>query len=627
MQGMYNYASSIMYSNEQEARRIFKKILNYKDVSFVHSGCYISLARMLLNNYVTSILKGERNNKKEKELISLVMQALTVKPSNTVAHALLVEFYVLIGEFEEASNYLKDILTEHGILTLEHNFNLHLDLIGQLIKKGSLSKDIYLNENAKNFYLSFLNQDIQKVSEMTFCKIVECFLDGTRANSLFALDVVKLAEVKHGETLALVNAACNVYSVGVFQFPEKLLEYALKRKVLIEKSKDTFPKEFIEATSTHIGQAYVGLKKYEDAIKILQIKVKKSPTNTDIHNLANAYYHIQNYDLAAKYAQRALYTQEDEVTLNLLARIYHEQQNHKEAIKYFERELHFRKNEEKRVQSVGEDGTNILSILAEEDEELSYERLFLSFLSSLYQEKEYIKAKIILEEALQDYPNNMNIRSWISILDNAFLQIELLKSYEEELEEQKEKYFEVRKNLEKTMYKYHTWAEQLLAMQSKEFNEQSLEEDMEKIIEILKEESEFSTKKVRDIKSGFEKKYPYLEHKSQLFLTTAEYLYESNQYELMDFAPIVVEYSKVLENELNKRLKLKTKHTLGQLVHYIRENKVPHFYDYLSKINQILIWRNGSAHTSTSTIDIVKSIRETYFKEELLKDLFMYKNS
>lgn len=83
MQGMYNYATSIFYSNPQEARRIFHRILRYKDVSAVHSGCYISLARMLLNSHISNVLKGHRNKTIEAELISLIENSLEVKPTNT----------------------------------------------------------------------------------------------------------------------------------------------------------------------------------------------------------------------------------------------------------------------------------------------------------------------------------------------------------------------------------------------------------------------------------------------------------------------------------------------------------------------------------------------------------------
>ncbi|MER2169455.1 MAG: hypothetical protein ABS938_02350 [Psychrobacillus psychrodurans] len=115
------------------------------------------------------------------------------------------------------------------------------------------------------------------------------------------------------------------------------------------------------------------------------------------------------------------------------------------------------------------------------------------------------------------------------------------------------------------------------------------------------------------------KKISLLRDKSLLYLSTAEFLYKSNRFELMDFAPIVDEYSKVIENELNKRLKLRPKHTLGQLVYYIRENKPPHYYNYLIVLEKVVAWRNGIAHTSESTIEVVESIRETFYNEDYLK--------
>lgn len=622
---LYNYGISIM-SDKRVAQKIFKKILNYNDISGVHSGCYINLARINMNSYISELLKGKNNNKKETEIVSLVMNALKVKPSNTVAHSLLVELFVLKGDFENALYYLKQIPSNGGLDMLEHNLVIHFDFISQLTKIGTLPKEIYMNEQAQIFYLAFFRQDLHLLSEKIYCKISELFLDGTKENALFSLEIIQLAEEKYGEKLSIINVYCNIYSIGLVHYPEKLLHYTLKKKGLIDTYKNSLPKEFIETIPTHLGQAFVGLKKYDEAIKVLEDKVKMSPANVDLHNLANAYYHTQNYELALSYATRALFTQEDETTLHLIALIYYEQKNYKEALKYLERELHFRKNEEAIIHTVDENKNEIVSILFEGNEDLEYGGLYTALLSSLYQEKEYIKAKIILEEALQDYPNNISIKSWVTILDNAISQENALQSFEEELKKQKVIYFEERENLEKAMHKYRSWAEQLLTIQSKEFNEQTLEVEMEKILEILKEESTFSSKKVKEIKASIEKRFPYLDYKSLMFLSTAEFLYESNRFELMDFAPIVVEYSKVIENELNKRLKLKPKHTLGQLIYYIRENNPPHYYDYLIELEKIVACRNGSAHTSESTIEVVESIRETFYTEELLKNLFMYRS-
>ncbi|MFJ7370949.1 tetratricopeptide repeat protein [Lysinibacillus sp. NPDC098008] len=624
MQNIYDYALAIMQEHEKEAARIFRYLLTQRDVSNVHSGCLISLGRINLNKYSIAIFSNKRDLKKESELAKFALDALKVKPSNTMAHAFLTELYVLIGDFKTAIQYFHEIPTFHGILALEQNFSSQLKFISELIRRGDFSREIYLGEDAKAFYRAFLKQKKHKLSDKSYCAIANCFLDGTTENALFALDIVKLAEIEYGETFSIITMYCNIYSVGLYQFPEKLLYYALKRKEMSQGLEDKFEKEYLELTDSHLGQAYVGVKNYEEAIKVLEGKVNSSPTNTDLHNLANAYYHVKNYDLALQNGIRALYTQEDETTLHLVARVYHEQKNHKEAIKYFERELHFRKNEEKVIKTQDENGQIILSRLSDEDEEMGYEKLYLLFLSSLYQEKEYIKAKVILEEALADYPDNLNIKLWESILDNALSQEQLINSYEELLDEERKKHFSARENLENTRHKYHAWAEQLLSIQSKEFNEITLDKDMEIIIEALKDESGLSSQKLKEVKKKIAEYFPYLEYKSQVFLATADYLYSSNRYGIMDFAPIVVEYSKVLEYELNARLKFKKKQTLGQLIHYIRENKVPHFIEYLSDINQILLWRNGSAHTSTSTIEVVESIRDKYYSEGLLENLFKH---
>lgn len=92
-------------------------------------------------------------------------------------------------------------------------------------------------------------------------------------------------------------------------------------------------------------------------------------------------------------------------------------------------------------------------------------------------------------------------------------------------------------------------------------------------------------------------------------MATAEYLFQHHKDSTIDFAPIMVEFCKVVENELRILLK-QDNLTLGQAIQQIEQFKINPLIKELSKLKEIYLCRNGSAHTGVSTKEKVERIRE-----------------
>lgn len=118
--------------------------------------------------------------------------------------------------------------------------------------------------------------------------------------------------------------------------------------------------------------------------------------------------------------------------------------------------------------------------------------------------------------------------------------------------------------------------------------------------------------------------YQHLNVDSQEFLTTANILYAIHQNSFIDFAPIIVEYSKVVEKQLRVLLvgQLPTNaKMLGQIVGEIDNQPIYPYNSYLTDSRAINQLRKGSTHTGRLTKTDADDIRTILFTNGLLSRL------
>ncbi|XZL10173.1 hypothetical protein ACSXBF_02130 [Clostridium perfringens] len=127
-----------------------------------------------------------------------------------------------------------------------------------------------------------------------------------------------------------------------------------------------------------------------------------------------------------------------------------------------------------------------------------------------------------------------------------------------------------------------------------------------------------------EIESSLISKYPNMSKKALKFLTTGEYLYRINENQYVDYAPIMIEYCKVVELELNNYLKNKGVIQDEKMLGYI--NKIiqnSNMYDVKKYLSDIVKYRNESAHTGSVDREKVEYIREILFEKDFLNLLLI----
>jgi hypothetical protein len=120
--------------------------------------------------------------------------------------------------------------------------------------------------------------------------------------------------------------------------------------------------------------------------------------------------------------------------------------------------------------------------------------------------------------------------------------------------------------------------------------------------------------------------YPTLSNKGLEFLSTGEYLFSLHSNSEIDFAPIIVAFSKSVEVELNHFLKRKgwrnkKELTLGQVKFQLEKGKLIEDSWMLENLSELIKFRNGSAHTGTSTREIVQKVKNLIFNQGLLEKI------
>lgn len=130
------------------------------------------------------------------------------------------------------------------------------------------------------------------------------------------------------------------------------------------------------------------------------------------------------------------------------------------------------------------------------------------------------------------------------------------------------------------------------------------------------------------ISAEYSEKYSYLEKSALESLINAEFLYRVHKdHEFIDFAPVIVEFSKALEIQLIKYLNdrkpeaVRYKMTLGEVVKAIDDYKIAPYHRSKEKYRFISKIRGESAHVDPKTKKDVDLIRNAFYNDGILKGL------
>lgn len=137
----------------------------------------------------------------------------------------------------------------------------------------------------------------------------------------------------------------------------------------------------------------------------------------------------------------------------------------------------------------------------------------------------------------------------------------------------------------------------------------------------MKESTINNEKLLFSIEQNIEQTFPNLTDKAKELLRTANYLYNLHKDAMIDFAPIIVEYSKIVEVKLRHKLQgilTSRERMLGQILGKIYDDNISHYYDKLGDLRTVNNLRKSSAHTGVLDLYEADKIGCVLFEGELL---------
>ena len=239
--------------------------------------------------------------------------------------------------------------------------------------------------------------------------------------------------------------------------------------------------------------------------------------------------------------------------------------------------------------------------------------------------KEYEQAKAYLLIAKEKLPQKSEWEIWEQTLPE-------IENVNQRYLEIKEQFNQSSKKIIEQKCSVRRWARQLIQIQNSS-GQLNLEENddwekyLEKMDEILNQMVQTVNKNstiYQNCQNWVNSTYAHLDTDAKEFLITAEALYEIHKMSIIDFAPIIVEYCKVVEKQLRVLLGSQlpsNKHMLGQIIGVISNNNIHPYNLYLSDLQAVNQLRRNSAHTGLLTKNDADTIRNIFYTNNLLNNL------
>lgn len=374
---------------------------------------------------------------------------------------------------------------------------------------------------------------------------------------------------------------------------------------------------------------YQQQNRLEEAENQLREIVEIKPNNTIYHNLGVVLMKRKKYQLAKEYLMKALLISQDETGYLVMANTLYFNGEYRSAIEYYKKAIAFIESTDTTFIFNELNNKKVLSTI-EESHLLSMKKdAYENIIHSYIELEDYINSIAYYKVAIEEFEFEERfirlekiLSRLISYEENSIEISRTLDKAINDLENEK-------KLASKQLGKVREWALSLIKVQNKSSllseNDETIEwsnfeDELQNIAEKMKE-SELESLEVSftEIESSLISKYPNMSKKALKFLTTGEYLYRINENQYVDYAPIMIEYCKVVELELNNYLKNKGVIQDEKMLGYI--NKIiqnSNMYDVKKYLSDIVKYRNESAHTGSINREKVEYIREILFEKNFL---------
>lgn len=605
--GLFSKQSNLMQqlideSVSNEVIQIGKKIVSAKKKYTFTTGAYTNMA----NAYLHLL---SREDSLEKAIV-MVDKALELKPKNYQAMLVKYSACMLSEKYNDAHIVLKGFC---GVQLTNEMKNQILTLYQQIINKF-MCVSVKSTELESLYIISKTLFDIMGDYPPLWCLAHE-FYRGIGDDALKAYEFGKkcVESWENAEVLSSLGITCINDSINK---PVEGIMY-LKRAIEL-----TDKKEVIVGAKTNLVSALIMNKNYDEARLLVESLLYEEPNNANFSNYAELLKREGKYEDAIEWCKKALFMVEDDTTLLVLADTFKKNLQYEEAAKTFIKCIATIESQANYYSFTDTDSKKLYSYATDSSLQKMVLEAYRGLVESYSCNNEFTEAKAYLTIGLENYPEDRSLESLGMMLPVAN---DIQSEYERakgKLEKEKEISMMQRNSIRK-------WASDLMVLQNESLNYdlddehcwEQFEEQMNQVILNMKESTVHNEELLSDIKQNIEGTYPDLIDKAKELLRTANYLYELNKDALIDFAPIIVEYSKIVEVQLRFKLRdfLSSKEKmLGQIIGKIYNDNIVPYTDNLENLKNVNDLRKDSAHTGVLTIYDADKVRRILFEDGLL---------
>lgn len=363
----------------------------------------------------------------------------------------------------------------------------------------------------------------------------------------------------------------------------------------------------------------------QEAIALGQRLIKEDPCNQNYSNYAELLKRQGNLEDALEWGRKALFIIEDDTTLLVVADIYRRLCDYENAEEMYEKCIEHINKKDNTYRFQDADGVALYSIASDNNmNDILYEAL--GGLIQVYNsQKKYELARTYATVAKEKLPGKNDWEIWLKVLPEIENKTQLYETVKQKLEQS----LNENKN-QKTSFRL--WAQQLIQLQdtvngldlddNDEWGryEEKMNEILAEMSKLINKESTVYQQKLAWINTNF----PSLDLDAKCFLVTAEVLFELHKSSTIDFAPIIVEYSKVVEKQLRVKLGAQipsNRHMLGEIIGCISGNHIAPYDAYVTDLRVVNNMRKRSAHTGTLIKTDVDNMRNIFYQNNLLLNL------
>ena len=585
-----------------------KRIIEHQQNSKCATGTYVNMA--LAKRVLYLLNHNELDLEEAKDFCS---RALELKHNNQVALRMLYGICLDLKQYGDANRALAQY----------EDTNIYAPMSVQIVEEYQnaiewANREEYREDNKKGLD-EITNTLFEKFGmNAGLCAVAISYYLGVGNDALKAYELGKrsVEEYPNSVTYNSLGWVCLTPEINRKDIAVGFFEKAIELAEDEELKKDITGNYFI---------ALLENEQFKEAEKVMCDLIEEYPCNQNFSNYAELLKRQGKLEDALEWGKKALFIVEDDTTLLVVADIYKKMKQYENAVFMYQKCLEHISIDENVYQFQDINGKQLYSIASNNSLDMIMFEALKGIISAYSFLRGYEQAKAYLLIAKERMPQKSEWEIWEQTLP--------------EIESANQRYIEIKEQLSQSSKKaveqkrsVRQWALQLIQLQNNSGQLDLDENDdwdkyLEKMDEVLNQMVQAVNKDsiiYQNSRNWVNSTYTHLDADAKEFLITAETLYEIHKMSIIDFAPIIVEYCKVVEKQLRVLLGSQipsSMHMLGQIIGVISTNNIYPYTLYLSDLRAVNQLRRNSAHTGLLVRNDADTIRNILYVNNLLNNL------